>query len=62
VRGGKPTMMVQRRNEGEEYIPRRKVIMMISSESDEDFVPKKPAENEDKKNPDTKKNRCTNQN
>jgi hypothetical protein len=42
-------MMVQRRDEQEDYVPRRKVIMMISSESsDEDYTPKKPSENNEK--------------
>jgi hypothetical protein len=41
VRGGKSAMMVQRKDENEDYIPRRKVIMMISSESDEEYTPRK---------------------
>jgi formylmethanofuran dehydrogenase subunit E len=57
VRGGKSAMMVQRRDGEGEYIPRRKVIMMISSESDEDYTPKRPSGNNknEKKEKDTKK-------
>ncbi len=47
--------MVQRKDEDEDYITRRKVIMMISSESDEDYTPKRPAENKEKEKSDTKK-------
>ncbi len=50
-------MMVQRREEEDEYIPRRKVIMTISSESDEDYAPKRPSGNDkhEERNKDTKK-------
>ena len=49
VRGGKAAMMVQRADEDHEYVPRRKVIMMISSESDDGFSPKRPSGNKDTK-------------
>jgi hypothetical protein len=56
VRGGKSAMMVQRRDGKDEYIPRKKVIMMISSESDEDYTPKRPSGNNKMKKIKTQKN------
>ncbi len=47
VRGKKSTMMVQRLDEdGEEYVPSRRVIMMISSDEseDSDYTPKRTSE------------------
>ena len=54
VRGERSAMMVQRKEHEEDYVPRRKVIMMISSESDGEYTPKRPSE-KDKKDKDIKK-------
>ena len=56
VRGGKPAMMVQRAGEKDDYIPRRKVIMMLSSESEGEYTPKRPKEISERKKIGHKKN------
>ena len=54
VRGERSTMMVQRKEQEDDYVPRRKVVMMISSESDGEYTPKRPSE-KNKKDKDKEK-------
>ncbi len=45
VRGLKSTMMIQKGNGRDDYVPKRRVIMVVSSNSeDENYTPKKPEE------------------